>query len=89
MEQSALVDGLFQCYNFCKRSKKCGKKNYKSKRDLRDFWTAVTGKVVEPSVIRSVLSDDGVLKTDFDDIRDEVEKHLCRVFKGSMEPFDP
>ena len=47
----------------------------------------MTGKVVEPSTIRSVLSNDGVLKTDPNDISHEIEKHLCSTFKGSMEPI--
>ena len=88
-DQSALVDGLFQCYHSFKRSLKWGNRNKKSKKDLKDFWSSVTGKVIEPSVIRSVLSEDGVLVTDQDRIIEMVEKHLCKVFKGSMEPLDP
>ena len=81
---SALVDGLFQCYHSYQRSSKWGNKNYK--RSLQDFWSAVTGKTIEPSVIRSELSDDGVVVTDQDKIIELLEKHLCKVFKGSMEP---
>ena len=40
---------------------------------------------MEPSVIRSVLSDDGVVITDQDKIIELLEKHLCKVFKGSMD----
>ena len=57
---------------------------------LKDFWSAVTGKVVQHSEIRSVLTSSGILKTDMDDIAREVEKHFCSVFKGSMDPIiDP
>ena len=90
VDQSAVVDGLFQCHQFTRRAKKWGSvKKEHSKRVLTDFWAAVTGKVVQPSEIRSVLSSSGVLKTDVDDICREVEKHLCGVFQGSMNPIDP
>ena len=86
-DQSAIVDSLFQCYHSFKRSSKWGNRNYKSKRDLKDFWSAVTGKTIEPSSIRSVLTENGVVVTDQDKIIELVEKHLCKVFKGSMEPI--
>ena len=87
VDQASLVDGLFQCYHSSKRSAYWNNRNSKSKHNLKDFWSAVTGKVVQPSSIRSVLSSEGVLKTDKDDVKSEVEKHFCNIFKGSMEPI--
>ena len=85
-DQANVVSGLFQCYNSSNRAS-WKSKNSKSKHNLKDFWSAVTGKVVQPSIIRTVLSNDGVLKTDPNDISREIEKHLCSTFKGSMEPI--
>ena len=88
-DQAGLVDGLFESLHSSRRSRKWGPGRFrgKSRRAVSDFWGAVSGKVLQSSEIRSVLSSDGVLKTGFDDIRQEAEKHLCSVFKGSMEPI--
>ena len=54
---------------------------------IRQFWAAVSGKVKQASTISSVLSSSGVLKCNSDEICEEVEKHFCSVFQGSLESF--
>ena len=90
-DQAALVDGLFESLHSSRRARKWGPGRFigKSRRAVSDFWGAVTGKVLQSSEIRSVLSSGGVLMTGTDDIYREAEKHLCSVFQGSMAPLVP
>ena len=88
-DQAEFVDGLFESLQTVERARKWSRGRGKSKRTVSDFWGAVTGKVVQSSEIRSVLTSTGVLKTGLDDILCEVEKHLCSTYKGSMEPLVP
>ena len=89
-EQSKMVDDMFCTMSLSKRRKDYGLGlSGNSKLTRKNFWQAVTGKVKQSSTLSSVLSSAGVLKTDNDEIRLEVEKHLCAVFEGSMEPIPP
>ena len=55
---------------------------------LKCFWSYVSHSVKTSSNIDAVISQDGgSLKCDPHAIKEEVEKHLARVFKGSTEPF--
>ena len=66
-----------------------GADNTKMLADRNAFWSAVSGKVKQSADISAVLADNGVLKCDPDDIRLEVEKHLCSAFQGSLESLCP
>ena len=55
---------------------------------LKCFWSYVSNSVKTSSDIDAVVSTEGgSLKCDPNDIKEEVEKHLVKVFKGSTEPF--
>ena len=64
-------------------------KNKKLLEDRHAFWSAVSGKVKQSADISAVLSESGALKCDPDEIKIEVEKHLCNVFQGSLQPLQP
>ena len=55
--------------------------NKKLLEDKHAFWSAVSGKVKQSADISAVLSDSGALKCDPDEIKIEVESHLCKVFQ--------
>ena len=84
-EQSFIVDEIFKSRALIKRNKTIKKNSGNSPSAKKNFWRNVTGKVKQSSEISAVLSSAGVVKCGQEDIREEVEKHLCNVFQGSME----
>ena len=77
-------------------SKTCGP--YKSPTEIpskssanskarKEFWAGLTGKSKQSSSISAVQASDGVIKCEDYEIKQEVEKHLCSVFQGSMDSF--
>ena len=52
----------------------------------KHFWAVVSTKLKQNAEISAVVEhSNGVLKCGIDEIRAEVEQHLCRVFQGSFE----
>ena len=89
VEQSAKVEGIFKHHRNIDRNKirlACLGKTPAAKKQ---FWGAVTGKVKQSSDISAVLTTAGVLKCGCNEIAEEVEKHFCDVFDGSMESLVP
>ena len=88
-DQARVVDTMFCTLIASKRKVDFGfdgSGETNSTKSRQKFWSAITGKVKQSSNLVSVLSSTGVLKTDDDDIRIEIEKHLCSVFQGSLDP---
>ena len=85
VEQAAVVDSLFEVRRLLKRAKDVKNCHEKTSSARTNFWSAVTGKVKQTCDIPAVLSASGAIKCDPDEICEEVEKHLCSVFQGSME----
>ena len=55
----------------------------------QNFWRRVTRKVKQSSDISAVVNPvTGILKCGIDEIKEEAETHLSRVFQGSFEPVD-
>ena len=55
----------------------------------RCFWSHVSTKIKQSSEISAVVSpEDGLLKCSKTEIKEEVEKHLCNTYEGSMEPVE-
>ena len=55
----------------------------------RCFWSHVSTKIKQSSEISAVVSpEDGQLKCSKTEIKEEVEKHICSTFQGSMEPVE-
>ena len=53
-----------------------------------NFWRIVSSKVKQSSDITAVADPNtGVLKCGIDEIKEEVESHLARVFQGSFNPI--
>ena len=53
----------------------------------RCFWSRVSNKAKEPLDLSAVVDpDDGKLKCTREEIKEQVEKHYCRTFLGSLEP---
>ena len=84
-DQKAVVDSLFDVRRLKRRGEDIKKCSGKTPSARKNFWSVVTGKVKQTCDIPTVLSSSGVLKCDPDEIRIEVEKHLCSVYQGSME----
>ena len=58
-----------------------------SVRARRNFWNHVSSKVKDSSGISAVVDPEtGCLHCNQDEIVTLVEKHLCTVFMGDMEP---
>ena len=87
--QKARVTELFKVLRQSDRLKVRAACSGKTAFAMKNFWAAVTGKVKQSSDISAVLSSSGVLKCSSDEISEEVEKHLCKVFQGSMECLVP
>lgn len=64
---------------------KCSQQSVKA---IRCFWSHVTSKVKKSDDIRAVVSSvTGTLKCHPEDIKNEAELFLCKVFKGSFDPI--
>ena len=88
LEQSVLVDKLFmerRSHNKFKVLEKC--KGF-STDALQCFWSYVNRSVKQSCDIDAVVTPEGVLKCNPHEIKEEVEKHLARVFDGATEPID-
>ena len=88
-DQKKVVDDMFCTLVAAKRKKNFGfdDSGKTTVFSRQKFWSAITGKVKQTSELVSVLSSAGVLKTDNDGMRSEIEDHLCSVFQGSLEPI--
>ena len=87
LDQSRLVDKLFmerRSHNKFKVLEKC--KGF-STDALKCFWSYVNKSVKQSCDIDAVVTSEGVLKCNPHDIKDEVEKHLVKVFDGATEPI--
>ena len=61
----------------------------KSPKAVRCFWIRVSTKINQNMELSAVVDvESGTLKCARDEIKEEVEKHLCRTFRGSMEPVE-
>ena len=60
----------------------------KSTKARRNFWSVISSKSKQSSEISAVVDPaSGALKCGIDEIKTEVENHLCRTFQGSLEPI--
>ena len=67
---------LFECSGNSPQSRRC-------------FWNKVSRKVKEQQDLSAVVDpDDKKLKCTKEEIKEQVEKHYCRTFLGSMEPVE-
>ena len=90
VDQARIVGNMFKTLISSKRKDTFGVDGLGSKStpsSRKKFWSAVTGKIKQNSTFNSVLSPDGALKTDNDEIRVEIENHLCSVYQGSLDPI--
>ena len=80
-DQKKVVDDMFCTLVAAKRKKNFGfdDSGKTTVFSRQKFWSAVTRKVKQTSELVSVLSSAGVLKTDNDGMRSEVERHLCFI----------
>ena len=53
----------------------------------RKFWSYVTRTVRQSGEIEAVVSDSGSIVTSLEDINFQVERHLIKVFNGSLTPI--
>ena len=83
--QVKVVNDMFMNLRVSRHSNNPRSRYSASSKSRKQFWTDLTGKVKQTSSIASVLSSAGALKCSDDEIRVEVEKHLCSVFQGSLE----
>ena len=88
LEQSAKVDSIFSTMKCNERGQVRAACAGKTPRARKKFWGSVTGKVRQTTDISAVQTSSGVLKSGPDEICEEVEKHFCKVFNGSMESVD-
>ena len=85
LEQSAKVDGIFSNIKRAEKKKVKTACSGKTPRAKKNFWGVITGKVKQSTDISAVLNSAGVLKSAPDEVCEEIEKHFCTVFNGSME----
>ena len=89
LEQKHKVNELLFSYKNKNRSRirqLCAGNTTKARKN---FWREVSTKVKQSADISAVVDPaTGVLKCGIDEIKTEVENHLCRVFQGSFDPVD-
>lgn len=88
LEQKTRVNDLLFAHKNRNRARIKEMCSGNSTKARKHFWSIVSTKVKQSSDISAVVNPaTGVLKCGIDDIKSEVEEHLCRVFSGSMEPL--
>ena len=89
VQQKRLVSALLREKRNACRDKILKECQGNSIRALKCFWSHVSQKTKTSVDISAVTDSNGVLICDPEGIRIEVEKHLIKVFKGSLTPFLP
>ena len=87
VRQKQKVDNLLFNFSHWDRPNIVKECSQRTQRGLSCFWSYVSRKTKQQVDLSAVVDPDtGVLKCDPEEIKLEVEKHLCKSFKGSMEP---
>ena len=90
LEQKTRVNDLLFAHKNRNRQKLKDLCAGKSTMARKHFWAVVSTKIKQSADISAVVEHStGVLKCGIDEIKSEVEDHLCRQFQGSFEEIPP
>ena len=88
LKQKQKVDDILFCFVHKDRGSIVKECKGGSPKARRCFWNHMSSKVKLSNVLAAVVDpESGVLKCTCEEIKTEVEKHLCTVFQGSMDPI--
>ena len=88
LDQKLRVNALLFAHNNQNRPKIRKMCSGNTPEAKKNFWNRVTRKVKQSSVISAVVDpESGALKCGIDEIKQETELHLSRVFQGSFDPI--
>ena len=87
MEQRRKVESCFFKFKRSRRTKIMKKCSGNSHSSRKYFWSYVNKKNLKTSEIDAVVGDDGVLHCNLDEIVLQTEKHLVKVYDGSLDPI--
>ena len=86
LAQKQVVNEMLFLHNNMDRGKIMRDCSGTSRKARKNFWSHVSTKVKQSMDITAVVDpESGVLKCSRDEIKEQVEKHFCKVFQGSME----
>ena len=86
-DQRRKVESCFFALKRSRRKKILEKCSGNSSTSRRYFWSYVSKKSLKTSEIDAVVGDDGVVHCSLEEIAVQTEKHLVKVYDGSLDPI--
>ena len=90
LEQKGRTEELFHLHRLSKRPSVLEKCNGGSSRALKNFWSFVSpSKKQNSEISATIIPVSGAVHCNIEEIKSDTEKHLIKVFQGSLEKITP